>query len=146
MKTRATYVVLAALTLTGCATTLNPEYQSSLDSWVGSPVLEFFGEHREPDSMIDMIDYRVYIWNNSRSGVYSSPGTTTCVSGVYLGSGITSAPSCTTYGGGATSYTYTCAWELRVEKNVITAATLTGDSCKKGHDSEKAIDVHGPAH
>ena len=69
--------------LSGCA--LNPEYQASLDSWVGAPVVDFFAEHREPDSMIDMIDYRVYVWDRSIIAAYTSPVTTTCTTPIDLG-------------------------------------------------------------
>ena len=115
--------------LSGCA--LNPEYQASLDSWVGAPVVDFFAEHREPDSMIDMIDYRVYVWNRSISSAYTSPVTTTCTTPIDLGGGIMSAPVCTNYGGYTSVSTSQCAWKLRVRENVITEAELIGDSCNK---------------
>lgn len=115
--------------LSGCA--LNPEYQASLDSWVGAPVVDFFAEHREPDSMIDMIDYRVYVWNRSIIAAYTSPVTTTCTTPIDLGGGIMSAPVCTNYGGHTSVSTSQCAWKLRVRENVITEVTLIGDNCKK---------------
>ena len=115
--------------LSGCA--LNPEYQASLDSWVGAPVVEFFAVHREPDSMIDMIDYRVYVWDRSITTASTSPVTTTCTTPIDLGGGIMSAPVCTNYGGHTSVATSQCAWKLRVRENVITEGTLIGDNCRK---------------
>jgi hypothetical protein len=71
--------------LSGCATTLNPEYQASLDSWVDAPVVDFFAVHREPVSMIDMVEYRVYIWDITRSAAYTTPVTTNCTTPIDLG-------------------------------------------------------------
>ena len=113
--------------LSGCA--LNPEYQASLDSWVGAPVVDFFAEHREPDSMIDMIEYRVYVWDDTTVVTTSVPGNTVCTGTVPIGNGMSTTPNCTTYGGGVYSGSYSCAWKLRVQDNVITEAELMGDSC-----------------
>jgi len=115
--------------LSGCA--LNPEYQASLDSWVGAPVVDFFAEHREPDSMIDMIDYRIYVWDSTLVSTVYVPGNTVCTAGVSLPMGGTTAPYCTTYGGGAYSGSSSCAWKLRVRDNVITEVELLGDSCNE---------------
>ena len=120
----------AFIGLSGC--TLNPQYQASLESWVGSPVVDFFAEHREPDSMIDMIDYRIYVWDRSMVSSSTSPVTTTCTTPIDLGGGIMSAPVCTNYGGYTSVSASQCAWRLRVDKdNIITEAELIGDSCKK---------------
>lgn len=114
--------------LSGCA--LNPEYVASLDSWVGAPVVDFFAQHREPNSMIDMIDYRIYVWDRSVTSASTVPVTTTCTTPIDLGGGIMSQPVCTNYGGQTTVMTSQCAWRLRVNKeNIITGAELIGDVC-----------------
>ena len=128
----STVALLAFLSLAGCATTLSPEYQASLDSWVGAPVVDFFEEHREPASMVDMIEYRVYVWDHTRSAVYTTPVTTYCTAPIDLGGGIMTSPVCTNYGGDTYASTYKCAWKLRVQDNVITETTLIGDKCKAG--------------
>ena len=120
-------LALSLAALSGCA--LNPEYQASLQSWVGSPVVDFFAEHREPDSMVDMIDYRIYVWDNTSISTYSAQGNTVCTGTVDLGNGMRSTPNCQTYGGGAYSSSSSCAWKLRVQDDVITEAELLGDSC-----------------
>ena len=126
----ARLITLSSLmALSGCA--LNPEYVASLDSWVGAPIVDFFAEHREPDSMIDMIDYRIYIWDRSIAAAYTTPVTTTCTTPIDLGNGISTAPVCTNYGGHTSVSTSQCAWKLRVRENVITEATLIGDNCTK---------------
>ena len=120
----------ALVALSGCA--LNPEYVAALDSWIGAPVVDFFAKHREPDSMIDMIDYRIYVWERSATSAYTSQVTTTCTTPIDLGGGIKSQPVCTNYGGNTTVSTSQCAWKLRVNKeNVITEAELIGDSCNE---------------
>ncbi|MBU2676471.1 MAG: hypothetical protein KJP16_05255 [Gammaproteobacteria bacterium] len=125
----ARLITLSALmALSGCA--LNPEYVASLDSWVGSPVVDFFAQHREPNSMIDMIDYRIYVWDRSTTSASTVPVTTTCTTPIDLGGGIMSQPVCTNYGGQTTVMTSQCAWKLRVNKeNIITGAELIGDAC-----------------
>jgi hypothetical protein len=125
----ARMITLSALvTLSGCA--LNPEYMASLDSWVGAPAVDFFAKHREPISMIDMIDYRIYVWDRSETSAYTSPVTTTCTTPIDLGGGIMSQPVCTNYGGHTSVSTSQCAWRLRVNKeNIITEAELIGDAC-----------------
>ena len=127
MKTR-TITTSALLILSGCA--LNPEYVASLDSWVGEPVVDFFARHREPDSMIDMIDYRIYVWDRSVTSAFTSPVTTTCTTPIDLGGGVMSQPVCTNYGGQTTVGTSQCAWKLRVNKdNLLIGAELIGDAC-----------------
>jgi len=128
---KAITVFVVTLAVTGCATTLNPEYQASLDSWVGRPVVEFFAVHPEPNSMIDMIDYRIYVWNSTEIITGSNPDIISCTPGVDLGTGVTTAPTCVNYGGGSYSATSSCAWKLYVKDNVVTDATLTGDGCEK---------------
>jgi hypothetical protein len=125
----ARLITLSALTaLSGCA--LNPEYVASLDSWVGAPVVDFFAQHREPNSMIDMIDYRIYVWDRSVTSASTVPVTTTCTTPIDLGGGIMTQPVCTNYGGQTTVMTSQCAWRLRVNKeNIITEAELIGDAC-----------------
>jgi len=125
----ARLITLSALmALSGCA--LNPEYVASLDSWVGAPVVDFFAEHREPNSMIDMIDYRIYVWDRSVTSASTVPVTTTCTTPIDLGGGIMTQPVCTNYGGQTTVMTSQCAWRLRVNKeNIITEAELIGDAC-----------------
>jgi hypothetical protein len=117
----------ALMALSGCA--LNPEYVASLDSWVGAPVVDFFAEHREPDSMVDMIDYRIYVWDNTSISTHSVQGNIVCTGTVDLGNGMRSTPNCQTYGGGAYSLSSSCAWKLRVRDDVITEVELLGDSC-----------------
>lgn len=131
MKARI-LILLSFLYLAGCATTLTPEYQASLDSWVGAPVADFIAEHREPDSMTDMVGYRVYVWNDTRTVTGSMPSKTIC--------GRT-AQNCTAYGGGAYSETNICSWMLRVQDNVIIEAELTGDSCDAGAGPELNGDI-----
>lgn len=133
-------ILCSFIGLSGCA--LNPQYQTSLDSWVGAPVVDFFAQHREPDSMIDMIDmidYRVYVWDRSISAAYTTPVTTTCTTPIDLGGGFMSAPLCTNYGGYTSVSTSQCAWRLRVQKNVITGVMLIGDSCSAG---ERPVSRH----
>lgn len=127
---KAPSITLAALIcLTGCATTLNPEYQASLDSWVGAPVVEFLAHHREPDSMIDMVEYRVYVWDLTTSSSYTSRVATNCTKPLDLGDGILYQPVCTNNDSDTYTVTSTCAWRLQVDDNIIREATLTGDSC-----------------
>ena len=138
MKTPLTILCLC-IVLSGCA--LNPQYQASLDSWVGVPVVEFFAAHREPDSMVDMIDYRIYIWDNTRVVTTSVPGNTVCTGTVPLPMGGTTNPHCSTYGGGAITGTSSCAWKLRVKDDIITQAELVGDRC-----SQSELPVSRAAH
>ena len=109
--------------LSGCATTLNPTYQASLDSWVGAPVVEFSAAHREPDFMIDMTEYWVYVWDSTKVSTTYESGHTVCTD---AGAAM---PKCATHGGGAYSETHRCAWTLRVENEVITLAELALDKC-----------------
>ena len=53
------------------------------------------------DGMVDMIDYRIYVWNNTSVITSSTPGNTVCTGTVDLGNGMRSTPNCQTYGGGA---------------------------------------------
>jgi hypothetical protein len=105
----------------GCATKLNPAYQASLDSWVGAPVVEFSAAHREPDFMIDMTEYWVYVWDSAKVSTTYESGHTTCTGGAF--------PRCATSGGGAYRRTHRCAWTLRVENKVIALAELALDKC-----------------
>lgn len=128
--TRALLLAAVGIFAAACATTIDPKHQASLDSWVGSPVTEFFAVHREPNSMIDMIDYRVYIWDSTNVITTSSTPQTYCTQGIDLGTGIPPQTYCSTYGGGAYTATYRCAWRLRVDDKVITEAEMLGGYCE----------------
>ena len=122
--------VLALIGLSGCATSSTPRDQISLDSWVGAPVAEFFAHHREPDSVTDKSDYRLYVWETKKDSSTSTPISTSCTYSVDP-TGRPRSPQCTNYGGDRRGSVGRCAWTLRVEGNVITEATLTGDDCAK---------------
>lgn len=124
--------LLALIGLSGCATTSEPRDQVSLDSWVGVPAAEFFAHHREADSMTDMTDYRLYVWDTKKHITSPVPITTSCTYSVTGVDGVPRAPVCRNYGGDGHASVRRCAWQLRVEDSVITEAKLTGDDCEKG--------------
>ena len=111
--------------LTGCVS-LAPEMESTLDTWMGAPVVEFFAVNSEPTSMIDLITHRVYRWDSTQSGVITTPVTTNCTPSIVEGG----TPSCYSYGGNAIPWSTRCAWSLTVDlENRIIATQLLGADC-----------------
>ena len=125
---------IVLLGLAGCA--LNPEYETSLQSWVGSPVEDFVATHRKPDAVVDIGDYLVYFWNQSTVQTTSSPGNLVCSPGSSSDGRVPPPPTCSSRGGGSFRSINRCAWKLLAKDNVILETELVGDVC---HDDERPV-------
>jgi hypothetical protein len=123
------------LELAGCA--LNPAYESSLQSWVGSPVGDFVETHRKPDAIVDIGDYLVYFWDKSTYQTTRIPGAVYCSPGTSSDGRVPSPSNCSSSrGGGSVGSTSRCAWKLLAKDNVILETELVADVCD---DDERPV-------
>ena len=125
---------IVLLSVAGCA--LNPEYDASLQSWVGSPVGDFVAKHRKPDAIVDIGDYLVYFWDRSTVQTTHSPGKLVCSPGSSSDGRVPAPPTCSSSGGGSFRSIDRCAWKLLAKDNVILETELVGDVC---HDDERPV-------
>lgn len=128
-------ISVVLLGLAGCA--LNPAYETSLQSWVGSPVGDFVEAHRKPDAIVDIGDYLVYFWDKSTYQTTRTPGTVSCTPGTSSDGRVPGPSNCSSRGGGGSGRSISrCAWKLLAKDNVILETELVHDEC---NDDERPV-------
>jgi len=124
---RKVVIALAAsAVVSGCATSQQQidSHEPALDSWVGAPIEEFLDMQGAPTTVIDRVDYQIYVFDARKSRPYCKSVRQCDPTEPY------EQERCYYVAVHTHTTTFKCTYELLVAENVINDWRMNGNNCR----------------